>query len=81
MHDYNTGLDLKHFQVTADFEVDGVKPGAPRRQVQGGELRRLADEAGDGHAVAGQDRQGNVTRIERTVSVGRNACLQKPSAD
>jgi hypothetical protein len=28
MHDYNTGLDLKRFQVTADFEVDGVKPGA-----------------------------------------------------
>ena len=27
MHDYGTGLDLDSFSVTADFAIDGVKPG------------------------------------------------------
>ena len=27
MHDYDTGLDMKSFTVTADFAIDGIKPG------------------------------------------------------
>jgi hypothetical protein len=79
MHDYYTGLDLDSFRVVADFEVNGVKAGqnlaaifrpksqgvweltlaAPITQLARGKLE-----------VSVSDRQGNVTRIERTISVG-----------
>ncbi len=77
MHDYGTGLDMKTFTVTADFAIDGIKPGEnlaarfkatsdgvqelllaqPIMKLQRGTL-----------TVAIRDRQGNVTRIERTIS-------------
>ena len=79
MHDYGTGLDPASFTVTADFAVDGAKPG--------NDLARRFKETSPGVreftlanpvtnlkrgmlTVAVKDRQGNVTRIERTLSVG-----------
>jgi hypothetical protein len=78
MHDYNTGLDMDSFTVTADCDVDGVpagqnlaskfKPGA-----QGvWEMRlgkAITDLARGKMTVSVKDRQGNVSRIERTFSV------------
>jgi hypothetical protein len=78
MHDYGTGLDPASFEVVADFVVDGVPAGrnlagrfksvgpgvsefilsAPLR-LDRGTLR-----------VSVRDRQGNVTRIERTFTAG-----------
>jgi hypothetical protein len=79
MHDYYTGLDMDSFEVVANFEVDGVKPGenlaARFRETSEGvrELKLAAPirnlEAGF-VTVAVKDRQGNLTRIERTFSVG-----------
>jgi hypothetical protein len=78
MHDYGSGIDPTSFGVTADFAIDGVKPGdnlaakfkeksqgvhefrlaTPIRELQGGTL-----------TVSVKDRQGNISRIERTMSV------------
>jgi hypothetical protein len=78
MHDYGTGLDLAGFTVTADFAVEGVKPGenlAAKFQPLPGnrwELRLkepvAAQEKGKLTASV-KDRQGNTTRIERTFSI------------
>jgi hypothetical protein len=78
MHDYASGLDLSSLSVTADFPVDGVKAGenlATRFQALPGnrwELRLQQPVAAlpNGRlTVSVQDRQGNKTRIERTLSV------------
>jgi hypothetical protein len=78
MHDYDTGIDLKSLQVTADFDIDGVKAGdnlAPRfKTTTTGvwELRLAGPPASLKMArllVEVRDRQGNATRIERTFSV------------
>jgi len=79
MHDYGSGIDPASFTVTADFPVDGVKPGenlAARFQAKSEGVRelRLATpisklERGT-LTVAVRDRQGNLTRLERTISVG-----------
>jgi hypothetical protein len=79
MHDYYTGLDLKTFTVTADFPIDGVKPGdnlAARFKARSDGVHELqlatpikSLDRGT-LTVAVRDRQGNVTRIERTISVG-----------
>jgi hypothetical protein len=80
MHDYSSGVDLESFSVVADFAVDGVPAGEnlakrfkaladsrweltlaqPIKELQGGKL-----------TVAVKDRQGNVSRIERSFSVRR----------
>lgn len=79
MHDYDSGLDLESLSVVADFEIDGIAAGvnlakklqskvdgvwelpfaAPVRNLKKGQL-----------SVSVKDRQGNVSRIERTLSVG-----------
>jgi hypothetical protein len=78
MHDYASGLDLDRLSVTADFPVDGLKPGenlATRFQALPGnrwELRLQKPVAAlpKGRlTVSVQDRQGNRTQIERTLSV------------
>jgi hypothetical protein len=79
MHDYHTGIDAATFTVTADFAIDGVKPGEnlARRFVEtspGVHEARLATpikalERGT-LTVAVKDRQGNITRVERTISIG-----------
>jgi hypothetical protein len=78
MHDYNTGLDTANFEVVADFAIDGAELGenlakrfkAPpdgRWELQ---LGRPITELPRGKlTVSVKDRQGNVTRIERTFSV------------
>jgi hypothetical protein len=86
MHDYGTGIDPTSFTVTADFPIDGVKPGenlaarfkeksagvrelelaAPIRKLEHGTLR-----------IAVSDRQGNIARIERTISAGTSTTHRK----
>jgi hypothetical protein len=79
MHDYGTGLDAASFSVKADFAIDGAKPGeelSPRFKEKSEGVRelRLATPIRDLKrgtlTIAVKDRQGNITRIERTFSVG-----------
>jgi hypothetical protein len=79
MHDYGSGLDLKTFAVTADFPIDGAAAGAnlagrfkPKSQgVWEWRLTKPVTKLGRGKVtVSVADRQGNVTRVERTISVG-----------
>jgi hypothetical protein len=87
MHDYGTGLDLDGFEVVADFALDGAAPGENlakhfRTAAQGvweWKLSRPITELPKGKLmVAVKDRQGNVTRIERTFSVGTAAPRRTP---
>src|SRR5262249_24033745 len=77
--DYNTGLDLDSFQVVADFPLDGMAAGqnlaakfaAKSASVWEWTLTRPLTELRRGKlTVSVRHRQGNVTRIERTVAVG-----------
>jgi hypothetical protein len=80
MHDVGTGLDDKSFTVTADFDLDGVKAGTNLADkfvekssgVRELKLSKPVKELTRGTlTVSVKDRQGNVTRIERKISVGR----------
>ena len=78
MHDYDTGLDMQSFSVTADFPIDGIKAGdnlASRfKSVGQGVFEfRLAMpmtklERGV-LTVSVRDKQGNETRIVRTIFI------------
>ena len=81
MCDRDSGLDMDSFQVTADFPVDGVEPGqnlvaklkfqALKENRWELQLAKPVRELATGKlTVAVKDKQGNVTRIERTISVG-----------
>ncbi len=79
MHDYDSGLDKDSFRVVADFAVDGIAAGknlAPQfRMVAQGvwewKLSKVIGELPRGKVtVSVKDRQGNLTRIERTFTVG-----------
>ncbi len=79
MHDYGSGLDMKSFTVTADFTIDGVPAGQNlaercRAKSQGvWELRLekpVTKLARGKVTVSVADKQGNVSRVERTFSVG-----------
>ena len=79
MYDYGTGLDAASLTVTADFPIDGTKPGenlAPRFKETSAGVRELKLAAPIKSLARGtltvsvKDRQGNLTRIERTISVG-----------
>jgi hypothetical protein len=78
-YDYDTGLDADSFRVVADFALDGVAAGenlAPKFKAKTPgvwelTLSRPLNELARGKlTVSVKDRQGNVTRIERTFSVG-----------
>jgi hypothetical protein len=80
MYDYDTGLDPASFRVTADFSLDGAPAGTnlasrfrPKSQgVWELELTKpITDLARGKLSVSVRDRQGNLTRVERTISVGR----------
>jgi hypothetical protein len=80
MFDYDTGLDRKSFEVVADFAVDGVPAGtnlAAKFQALSGWRWELAlakpiTSLPRGKlSVSIRDRQGNVTCVERTFSVGK----------
>jgi hypothetical protein len=79
MHDYNTGLDMDSFSVVADFALDGAAAGENlARKLKGTTpgvweltLSRPLTELPRGKlTVSVKDRQGNMTRIERTFAVG-----------
>ncbi|HKB36979.1 MAG TPA: hypothetical protein VKD72_11030 [Gemmataceae bacterium] len=79
MYDYDTGLDMSSFAVVADFPVDGVTAGenlASRfkpttRGVWEMKLEKPITDLSRGKmTVSVKDRQGNISRIERTFSVG-----------
>jgi hypothetical protein len=78
MHDYYSGLDADSLQVKADFALDGVEAGENLakkfRPLSPGvwELRLtkpLTELPRGKLTVSVKDRQGNVSRIERTFSV------------
>jgi hypothetical protein len=78
MHDYNTGLDVQSFQVVADFKLDGNAAGENlaskfKEKSTGVWEWTLAKPVTDlpkgTLTVSVKDRQGNVTRIERTLSI------------
>jgi hypothetical protein len=78
MHDYYTGLDMKTFRVVTDFPLDGAAAGsdlAPRfENTTDGvwEFRLAAPLAPMAHGkltVEVKDRQGNLSRVERSLSV------------
>ncbi|MCE9563576.1 MAG: hypothetical protein K8U57_16160 [Planctomycetes bacterium] len=79
MHDYGSGLDTASFAVTADFEVNGVAVGqnlASKFKATGPGVFELVLSSplsvAKGKITAGvKDKQGNVTRIERTFSAGK----------
>jgi hypothetical protein len=78
MHDYDTGLDMNTFAVTADFPIDG----APAGEDLAGRFQALPDarwamtlktpiarlSAGK-LTVSIKDRQGNVSQIVRAFSI------------
>src|SRR5262249_53885611 len=78
MHDYYSGLDLKSFTVSGDFDIDGAPAGANLasrfKLVHPGvyelKLARPITLLRTGKlTVSVRDHQGNITRIERTFSV------------
>ena len=79
MYDYYSGLDMPSFRVTADFPLDDAAPGtnlASRFTVKSRGVwelklaKPLADLPKGVLTVAIKDRQGNLSRIDRTFSVG-----------
>ncbi|VTR93469.1 Uncultured bacterium genome assembly Metasoil_fosmids_resub (Fragment) OS=uncultured bacterium PE=4 SV=1 [Gemmata massiliana] len=76
MHDYGTGLDATSFTVTATFTANGAAPGtnlAEKFTALGGgvyELKLATPLTGTNEklTVSVKDKQGNVTRIDRTFS-------------
>ena len=78
MADYDTGLDLSTFRVSADFSVNGIEPGKDlaslfKEKTPGvSELvltKPVTDLPRGTLTVLIKDRQGNVSRIERVFSV------------
>ena len=78
MDDYYSGLDEDSFHVTADFEIDGVaasKDLSPKfKSLSDGvfalPIKQTIKSLSKGTiTVSVKDRQGNVTRIERTFSI------------
>ena len=79
MYDYDTGIDPASFSVTADFPIDDAKPGdnlASRFKETSEGVRELKLDkpikslARGTLTVSVKGRQGNLTRIERTITVG-----------
>jgi hypothetical protein len=78
MHDYDTGLDMTTFQVTASVALDGIAAGenlAPRFRPKSDGIWELALAtplsrlAKGGLTASVRDRQGNTSRIVRSFSV------------
>jgi hypothetical protein len=80
MHDYGTGLDLDSFQVVADFPLAGMAPGenlAKKFQTRTDGVWELAlpaplkDVAKGKLTISVKDKQGNISKVERTFSIAR----------
>ncbi len=81
VHDCGTGLDMESFTVVADFVIDDKRAGEniamAFRSVSPGvwelKLAKSITELTNGTlTVSVRDRQGNTTRVERTISVGNS---------
>ncbi len=81
MYDYDSGLDMDSFTVMADFAIDGASPGenlAKRFKNTSAGIwdwrpsKPVSDLAKGKLAVSVKDRQGNISLIERTISVDAN---------
>jgi hypothetical protein len=78
MYDYG-GLDMASFEVTADFAVNGIAAGQNlaskfKQTLPGIWELAIAEPISISRGVlkiSVKDRQGNVTRIERTFSAGK----------
>jgi len=76
MHDYGSGLDVASFTVTADFAVNGIAAGqnlAPKFTSLGSGVYELKlstplNVTRGKLTVSVKDKQGNITRTERTFS-------------
>jgi len=80
MHDYYSGIDAKSFAVTANFPVNGLKPGTNLagkffKKTDGIwelPLSTSINSLREGTLkVSVKDHEGNTTRIERSFSIGR----------
>ena len=78
MHDYYTGLDMESFTVTADFKIDGIAAETnladrleplPNSRWQMKLIRPITSLKQGTLTVTVKDRQGNITRIDRSFSV------------
>lgn len=78
MHDYATGIDPKTLTVTADFALGGLPPGTNLAQKFAARSQGVLEWVLDSPlaelprgtlTVSVQDRQGNRTRVERTLSI------------
>lgn len=87
MHDYGTGLDQSTFTVTTDFLVNGLRPGENLASLfkplsQGVWELKLSTpfQASSRHrlSVAVKDKQGNLSKIERTFFIGDDGPAQNP---
>jgi hypothetical protein len=82
MYDHDTGIDPASFHVVANFALDGVAAGddlATRFKDKGEGVwelklaKPLTDLPARKLTVSVKDRQGNLSRIERTFSVGMSS--------
>jgi hypothetical protein len=89
MDDYESGLDLSSFHVTADFNLDGAKAGtdlaARFKQTSAGVwemklAKPLSSLASGQLKVSVKDKQGNVSEIQRTFSVTLAGARNKHNA-
>jgi hypothetical protein len=80
MHDYGSGLNMERFHVEADFPLDGVPAGENLAKkfkplTQGVWELKLATPITELQAgrliVSVADKQGNVTKIDRRISVSK----------
>ena len=78
MDDCYSGLDVASFTVTANFDFDGVSAGdnlsSRFKRLSDGVfefqvMQEIKSLAGGTITVSIKDRQGNLSRIERTFSV------------
>ena len=77
MHDYGTGIDAASFEVVANVEVNGIRAGqnlADKFKSNGAgvfelPLTALTTKAGI-LTVSVKDKQGNITRVERSFTAG-----------
>jgi hypothetical protein len=81
MHDHYSGLDMTTFEVYADFDLNGISANTnlaryfkpTHRGVWELVLRKPIRRLDSGYlAVRVRDEQGNMSRIERTFSVGKS---------
>jgi hypothetical protein len=78
MHDYGSGLNMDSFHVTADFAIDGAKPGenlaskfqAKSQGVWEFKFPAITELKRGKVIVSIADKAGNINRMERTISIG-----------